>query len=159
RRQTRLRRGRVMKQRHGWFAGAMTLLLGLCVTAAGPPATPGANPGVPCVVEGWTDYGDESCEFREPFTAGAVTLQFLSGYYPQTSLGPGGPPFEYIDLVARIGCTLHDPILNDTFFRGSWELLLENHASPVLRSFGSYVVGPGMLLRCNFVQPDAAVVP
>lgn len=130
------------------------------------PIDPGPNG--PTVVDSWIvdahpptigkgNAGSLAEQF--PFNAGEMTFQFLSGYYNRTSWGPSGPGFSYAPQVARIGYMLTSPTEEHWLCRGSLEMLLELNYSPVLEEFGTYMTGPNLLLRYNFVQPECLLVP
>ncbi len=89
-----------------------------------------------------------------------ISLQVLSGaLFAPTGLGPDTPTFNYIPVNARLGWMLNTPKGNAGFFRGNWEMLAEVTAAWIYDSFGSYYVGVTPLIRYNFVQPDARIVP
>ena len=69
------------------------------------------------------------------------------------------PRFNFAPIDTRLGCMLYSPCPDDCLLRGNVEAILEITAAPVIYSFGSIVVGPTVLLRYNFVQPDCRVVP
>lgn len=96
---------------------------------------------------------------RDPFRPGNCTYQFMVGYFPSTSVGPGGPAFDYLPIAVRFGYMLTDTICDKTCLRGNFETLLEVNYAPVLREFGSYVTGPNLILRYNYLQPDWIIVP
>jgi hypothetical protein len=96
---------------------------------------------------------------RDPFSAWSGTFQVMAGWYQQVRLGPHGPPFDYIPLALRLGSICNTPSLDHCCLRGCVELLLEVNYCPVVKKFGSYVTGPDLIARYNFVQPDWVVVP
>lgn len=96
---------------------------------------------------------------RDPYRAGQCLFQFMGGYFQKTGWGPGGPAFNYVPFDFRYGLILTDPCDQHGLLRGCVEALFAVNYSPVLRDFGSYVTGPSLIFRYNFVQPECAVVP
>lgn len=96
---------------------------------------------------------------RYPFSKWQCTFQAMAGYYQKTTAGPGGPAFDYVPLALRLGCICHTPCWDECFLRGCPEFLLEVNGCPVVRKFGSWVAGPNLIVRHNFVQPDWVVIP
>jgi hypothetical protein len=83
----------------------------------------------------------------------------MVGYFPKTAWGPGGPAFDYVPIVGRLGYMCTTPKWDGCILRGNFELLLEGLVAPVVRDFGSWVTGPNLLVRYNFVQPESALIP
>ena len=96
---------------------------------------------------------------RDPFTAGQCDLQLMSGLYNRSGLGPGGPRFDYVPIAFRFGYMVTSPLFDQTWARGNVEALLEAQYGPVIKEFGHYIVGPDLIFRYNFVQPECPVVP
>ena len=96
---------------------------------------------------------------RDPFTAGQCDLQVMAGMYNRSGLGPGGPPFDYVPIAFRFGYMVTSPLFDQTWARGNVEALLEAQYSPVIKEFGHYIVGPDLIFRYNFVQPECPLVP
>jgi hypothetical protein len=90
----------------------------------------------------------------------------MGGYYHYTGLGPGAPfgstldpEFDYAPINFRVGYLLTSPSDRNSVFRGAGEILVDVMAAPVTKGYANIVVGPSILLRYNFVQPNATVVP
>lgn len=129
-----------------------------------PPTTPG-----PTVTVVWPEAGqlcektDKACgdlAARNPFLAGALSVQFLSGY----SVGLGGkadePSLDYTPQSLRIGTMLTAPEdCCPAWYQGNVELLLDLNYGRMVKDWGEYVAGTAGLLRYNFVQPHCLVVP
>jgi len=103
-------------------------------------------------------------EDSDPFRAGALSFEFMSGYFVKSSLGPGGkpgvnPPLDYVPEAIRVGLMCNDPHPDWYLAGGVTEVLLEYNYLPVVRGFGNYFTGPNALLRYNAVRPDCALVP
>jgi hypothetical protein len=102
---------------------------------------------------------------------GTCSVEFLSGYYPMTSLGPSRLPFylrdvpassyviDYVPLTLRLGYELPHLWSADTLFEGTLQALLEYDTLLVTRAFGSYFTGPSAVFRYNFGRPDAMLIP
>lgn len=94
------------------------------------------------------------------------TLQVMGGYYKSTELGPGqplgstvDPTFNYAPIDVRIGYLLSSPSDSNSLFRGAGEILFDVMVAPVTDGYTDIVVGPSILLRYNFVRPNAFLVP
>ena len=94
------------------------------------------------------------------------TLQIMGGYYQHTGLGPGAPfgstvdpEFDYAPIDVRVGYLVTAPSDRNSLFRGAGEILLDVMVAPVTKGYADIVVGPSILLRYNFVQPNAKLVP
>jgi lipid A 3-O-deacylase len=94
------------------------------------------------------------------FQKGANEFEILAGAFwgvgnegtpkrPDTGLGLGS---------LRYGWMLTDPV-GDGIFRGNFEFLTGLFGGGVFEGPGSYLVGADLVLRYNFVQPQAQVVP
>jgi hypothetical protein len=99
--------------------------------------------------------------FAEAFAKHQGTLQVLGGaYFSPVGLGPKTQPrFNFAPIDVRLGCMLYSPCPDDCCLRGNVEALLELTAAPIFYGFGNIIVGPTILLRYNFVQPDWRLVP
>jgi hypothetical protein len=93
---------------------------------------------------------------------GAIwSIQFLSGYYNATHLGPDDEllgkrsKIDYLPQALRIGCECPATFLPGFWLEGTWEGLLEYNASPIVRAFGTYFTGPCAILRYNFRREDS----
>ena len=99
--------------------------------------------------------------FAEIFAKHQRSLQVLGGaYFSPVGLGPKTQPrFNFSPIDVRLGCMLYAPCPEDCCVRGNIEALLEFTTAPVFFGFGDIIVGPTVLLRYNFVQPDWRLVP
>jgi hypothetical protein len=127
------------------------------VVDASQMLTEGVRFAIACEGVGDTHY--LSLQERDPFHAWQGTFQFMGGYSKKTSAGPGGPTFDYFPLAVRIGCMCWTPSWDGCLLRGNIEMLLEANWFIVHHSFGSYVRGPCLIARYNFVQQDSLIVP
>lgn len=136
------------------------------LTYPGPSSGPGDMP----LPQGWVplewvptppDACPEGvcCEGPEVFARKQLSFQFLAGAYFSTGLGPETPEFNYLPVAFRFGCMLNDPRHDGTCLRGNWEVLLEGIVAPIVSGFGDILTGPSLLLRYNFIQPEARLVP
>jgi hypothetical protein len=105
-------------------------------------------------------------EERDPFAPGALTFQFMSGYYPKANLGPPGdtvtgqkPVIDYLPQALRLGVICNKPHPEWLLLHGSFEVLLEYNYSAVVSSFGNYFTGPNAILRYNLVYPHCIFIP
>ncbi len=99
---------------------------------------------------------------------GCWSAEFMTGYYPKSSLGPPARGFltpdvpytriDYVPLSARLGYELPKVWLPDTCLEGRVEGLLEYDYFVIVREFGSYFTGPSALVRYNFLQPEASLL-
>jgi len=100
------------------------------------------------------------------FEGPRFTLQFMGGYFAYTGLGPGAPfgstvdpNFDYAPINIRVGYLLTSPSDRNFLLRGVGEILVDVMVAPVTKGYADIVVGPSILLRYNFVQPNATLVP
>ena len=94
-----------------------------------------------------------------PFDRGRHELQIGAG--PFFSFGNDAlerPELNDVDLTARLGWMLNTPT-GDGLFRGNVEVLAELFGAGIFEGPGSVIAGATLLLRYNFVQPDARLVP
>lgn len=92
---------------------------------------------------------------ESPFDRGSLELQVLGGAFFSIN---HSPDFNYAIGTVRLGCMLYSP-KGEGCLRGNTELLLEVFGGGIFEGPGSGLVGGTLLLRYNFVQPEAAVVP
>jgi hypothetical protein len=100
----------------------------------------------------------------DPFSAGAVSVEFMSGYFPKADVGPHfeprrNPHEDYLPQAFRVGLMCNDPHPDWGVLGGVGEMLLEYQYSPIVRTFGDYFTGPSAILRYNAVWPDCAFIP
>jgi hypothetical protein len=96
---------------------------------------------------------------RDPYTAGTLTLEFLSGFYPKANIGPAGPVLDYLPQSLRLGVLCNDPHPHRTWISGVFELMLEYNYLYIARSFGNYFTGPCAILRYSFARPECLLAP
>lgn len=100
-------------------------------------------------------------ENEAPFAADRLSLQVLAGalYSPFTSLFPEVPDLDYFQTNMRLGWMLDSPGEGSSLLRGNYEAVFELTNSYVFKGAGSFISGFNALVRYNFVQRDAWVVP
>lgn len=97
-----------------------------------------------------------SCEFAPaPFDKGTFELQVLAGGFFSFE---HQPELDYAIGTIRGGWMLSTPS-GDGFCRGNVEFLIEAFGGGIFEGPGDALAGATLLLRYNFVQPDASVVP
>jgi hypothetical protein len=94
------------------------------------------------------------------------TLQVMGGLYLPSGLGPGAPlgstvdpNLDYAPINLRVGYLLTSPSERKSLFRGTGEILVDLMVAPVTKGYADIITGPSILLRYNFVQPNAWLVP
>lgn len=107
--------------------------------------------------------GKEIVESKEtvgtPFDQGKTEIQLGAGAFSsfqKTSAERQG--FSDVDLTLRWGKMLYTPE-GEGFFRGNVEFLVEGYGAALTEGPGTGYAGLGLLLRYNFVQPDARWIP
>lgn len=108
-------------------------------------------------------YSTSGCNFNvwcgdEFFSPDFSTVQTLVGGYRGSRSG-GGDRFGYAPLTLRSGMMLNSPQDTTAIWRGNWESLGELTAACVTSGDGTFLFGPALGLRYNFVQPNAPLVP
>lgn len=92
-----------------------------------------------------------------PFDQGRLEYQSSSGAYFSIG-GSDRPTLNYSVTNLRLGVMLNTPE-GEGFFRGNFELLVQGFYASVFDGPGDYFAGASVLLRYNFVQPGARLVP
>lgn len=143
--------------------------LGTAVAQAADVATPAppAEPVVTVVELGdavFSAKADAACSNladRDPFSAGMASVQFLSGYVTRLSSGSdSGDRLSYTPQSLRLGYMLTTPQCDaSAWYRGNLEVLLDYSYGAITQDFGSYLTGPTLLARYNFVQQHCLIVP
>ena len=96
-----------------------------------------------------------------PYRKGRISLQFMAGvlfahrYLIQTQRRE----IDYVQTNLRFGWMLNTPSEEAWILRGNFEALFEATYSKITEGFGNYMYGITALIRYNFVQPDARLVP
>ena len=95
-----------------------------------------------------------------PFRKGATEFEVNGGYF--WGVDQEGtrlvPDTEFALGSLRYGWMLNDPRGNG-FLRGNWEFMIAAFGGPITKGPGDCFVGGDLILRYNFVQPQASVVP
>jgi lipid A 3-O-deacylase len=94
---------------------------------------------------------------ESPFDRGKLELQSSSGAYFSVGSGNRGT-LNYSATAYRLGVMLQSPS-GDGCFRGNCELLLQLFGGSVFDGPGNALGGAAIMLRYNFVQPEARWVP
>src|SRR5262249_22626245 len=117
----------------------------------GLPSFPaeGGEPGACC------------CPEPELFTHNRMTLQTAVGFYSyfNSPTWPTNPTFDFLPVTVRLGRMLNAPWDCLGPLRGNLELLAELFTAPVTHGYANIVVGPSVVLRYNFVQPECRLIP
>lgn len=128
----------------------LQLLLAAAMTLASPAALLGGGDG---------PLAKPVLESDFPFVRGATELQLVVG--PFLHIKPTGNPrprTEFVQAGLRYGWMLSTPG-RDGFLRGNFEFLLEGFGAGIYRGPGSFLAGADMMLRYNFVQRGARLIP
>jgi lipid A 3-O-deacylase len=108
--------------------------------------------------------GSEIKEAKEivtsaPFDKGKIEFQLgvgaFSSFQSTTETRPG---FKDIDVALRLGTMLYTPS-GEGILRGNCEVLLEAYGAALVEGPGTGYTGLTLVLRYNFVQPDAHWIP
>ncbi len=89
------------------------------------------------------------------FDKGSREFQALTGAFVSIN---HAPELDYAIGTLRVGWMLNTP-QGEGFFRGNAEFLLEAFGAGIYEGPGSFLAGGTLLLRYNFVQPEARLVP
>ena len=91
----------------------------------------------------------------DPFAKGAHELQIQAGTYFEFS---HEPKIDFADVAVRYGVMLNSAE-GDGFLRGNFEFLGEAFGAVIFDGPGDGIAGLTLMLRYNFVQPGAKLVP
>ncbi|MES2309908.1 MAG: acyloxyacyl hydrolase [Verrucomicrobiota bacterium] len=107
-----------------------------------------------------TPYHQEEVH-TSPFQEGNMSFEAMAGPFFSPITGKSGtrPDFDFVSTSLRLGWMLSTPGETETWNRGNWEALLDLQTSGIFNGAGNVMVGPALLLRYNFVQPDWKWVP
>ena len=96
----------------------------------------------------------------DPFAKGRMELELLAGGFGSfNGKGrPTAPNMSYGLGEARLGWMLTDPS-GRGIFRGNYEVLLGAFGGFINDGPGNYLAGGEVVIRYNFIQPTASVVP
>lgn len=101
----------------------------------------------------------EPAPVETPFDKGKMELQVGAGaFFSINTDGGSKPEINDADLNLRLGWMLTTPS-GDSWCRGNFEFLVEAFGALVFEGPGDGMAGVTLLLRYNFVQPDAKLVP
>ena len=128
------------------FCGVLALTTAVQAFAGGETATSGKKEVAP------------ADEF--PFTWGSKELEVgVGGFGSLGTKGTGERPDVTLVLgQIRYGMMLSNP-LGSGLLRGNVEGLLEAYGAGIAEGPGDEIIGAGFILRWNFVQPNAHIVP
>jgi hypothetical protein len=90
-----------------------------------------------------------------PFEKGNFELQVLAGSFFSIN---HSPDLDYAVGTIRAGWMLNSPS-GSGVLRGNVEFLIEAFGAAVIEGPGDVMAGGTLILRYNFVQPEATVVP
>lgn len=99
-------------------------------------------------------------DLTDRYTEGQMTTQvMIGGLLSDLHIGPCTDDLNLIQNNIRIGRMLYSPHDEDGSFRGNMEAIFEWSTSAITSDYGHIMVGPAILLRYNFVQPQWDFVP
>jgi hypothetical protein len=124
----------------GWL-----LTMGLCAWPAG--AAPEAAHTRPAATQSQVDFAAGRWEFEES-----------TGAFFSLNDGTFRPQINYAVQTARLGVMLSNPHGSGAL-AGNFELLAEVLGGAIFQGPGDVVAGGDMIIRYNFVQPRARLVP
>lgn len=126
-----------------------------CAAIALALLTPGARAGDITAKE----MSKPALESDFPYQKGKMEVDLLAGLFASVTGTPvGHPAFDYQLQTLRLGYMLTD-VKYSGFLRGNYEFLGELFGGPVYQGPGSFLAGGALLLRYNFVQEHAKLVP
>lgn len=92
------------------------------------------------------------------FSKGKRELDLTAGYWLSPLMTHKRPTFNYVQENVSLGWMLSDPS-GSSLLRGNFEFLVNVFGAEVIKGSGSWLTGGRLLLRYNFVQPEARIVP
>ncbi len=96
---------------------------------------------------------------ESPFDKGKVSFSSVSGaFWSFTPDSSERETINYSSSSLRLGVMLSDPS-DYGWLSGNTELLLEGNVGSIFEGPGDWIAGGGLILRCNFIQPEAKWVP
>ena len=133
----------------------MNPLKTMCLGATSLLAITGSCMAGPVATETTTQQ-----ESWSAFAKGNNELEFLvGGYYGLSSTDtPKRPDFGFALGSLRYGWMLNDPSCSGVL-RGNFEFMVGAFGGWIFEGPGDYLAGAELVLRYNFVQPNATVVP
>lgn len=99
--------------------------------------------------------------YAQIYTRGRISIQFVTGvlFGHRILIQAERPDFDYFPINLRCGWMLNTPGSQKSFFRGNFDALFEVTYSSIFNGPGDYFLGITALIRYNFVQPDAKLIP
>jgi len=132
-----------------WMWGVFFVLSVVCVQSQSSP--PGYRTGVG--MRG-------ASKTPEIFKKNRLGLQITSGALASpVGIGPDTDTFNYTMHNLRLSWVLNDPKRWNHPLNGAVEAIVEVSGSGIFEGAGNYLIGPTLLLRYNFIQPDWVIVP
>lgn len=105
-----------------------------------------------------TRRGEASASFS-PFERGSHEVQIGGGFFvSENYFDVYRPQMNDVDATARFGWMLTDP-KGPSILRGNFEALVELFGGGFVRGPADMLAGASVLLRYNYVQPNARFVP
>lgn len=98
---------------------------------------------------------------QDPLTKGMAEIEVLGGYMHSPVVMGGGkrPEFDYAGGDVRWGYIITPALLDQSFLRGDFEVLLDGFGDGVTSGPGSYLAGGSLLFRYNFFHPGSRIIP
>lgn len=102
----------------------------------------------------------ESAPLASPFDKGGSEVEILAGLFAGFNGKPSEkrPTIDFATQTVRAGRMLYSPS-GTGLLRGNTELLLEAFAGEIYQGPGGWLAGGSAIIRYNFVQPGARLVP
>lgn len=127
---------------------------GLCICCMlGVAAMPHRAAAAPPAASGYQEKAHPKA-----FRKNEISLQVMVGAWTSAAF-PERRFLDYGQMDLRLGWTLNAPKFGRPIFGGAVQGLLEVTNSAVLTGSGHIISGLSLLLRYNFVRPDAGIVP
>ena len=119
--------------------------------------------GIPAVFAGSPDvFKSMTAVESGPFERGAHEVNVTSGFLYSPVIATGNRQvLNYVQGDVSLGCMLTSPApgFGHAWLRGNWEAIGTLFGVGVVKGPGDFMAGGRLLLRYNFVQPDAKWVP
>jgi lipid A 3-O-deacylase len=107
----------------------------------------------------WAKQLDEFSADNGLFQSGQNEIEVLGGGAFALVWGGIRRNYDYAEGQLRLGWMLNTPSPDPGFFRGNFELLLNTTGADIYHGPGSAFGTVDLLLRYNFVHPNARIVP
>jgi hypothetical protein len=148
-----------MKRACAWALAVALLMTCTSLPLRGQEPAPASTDPQKLYEAPWPSETSKPPNPPDPFAPGNITFEALSGYYARTHLGAHGPALNYLPEAVRVGLMVGLPWDDCLPWQSRCELLLEANFSPIITSYGSYLVGPNAIARYNFLSPHGILVP